>query len=46
MHLFIGVKSVFGKADPTDKHVLKILGQEIVGSKQKLESVIEGKQQK
>ena len=36
-----GVKSIFGKADPSDKHVLKVCGQEIVGSKSKLQTVIE-----
>ncbi|CAB3983815.1 Hypothetical predicted protein [Paramuricea clavata] len=36
-----GVKSTFGKADPSDKHILKVCGQEIVGSKRKLQTAIE-----
>ncbi|XP_028396499.1 uncharacterized protein LOC114538287 [Dendronephthya gigantea] len=36
-----GVKSIFGKADPSDKHILRVCGQEIVGSKTKLQTVME-----
>ena len=39
---YLGVKSIFGQADTLDKHTLRVCGQEIIGSKRKLQKVVEG----